>query len=123
MIEPIILFKVKTLPLPADIGFSPVYFPNSKGRDFILNQLYNKIQNKTWTVAGIKVNPRYSPRVGEEPPYLIFRQEDEGSSRYYPRELPCNLFLLVREGETPIWWPDICCDVVEVPKGKTEMEK
>ena len=110
MIEPIIPFKVKTLPLPDNIGFNSSHFPYGAAKDSILNDLYNKTQNKIWTVAGIKSNPRYSPRIGEEPVYLIVQKSG------VPRELPCNLLLLVREGETPIWWPHICCEVIETLK-------
>ena len=28
--------------------------------------------------------------------------------------VPCTLFLLIREGEVPAWWPAGCCEAVGV---------
>jgi len=99
MIETIIPFKVNLLPLPDNVTFRSGY-GNVNQR-----ALEDKLFGKVWLVVGIRTNTRI------EPYFTCYTHP-------FIDPLSCNLFLLIREGETPAWWPEIYCEVVETPKEK-----
>ena len=108
-------FRITPLPLPDNITYRSGYYS-----EWVSNQraVEDRLFNRIWTVTAIKTNPRGGILMGSEglvsePYFTIYRHSDHNP-------FPCNLFLLVREDETPIWWPDIYCEVVEVPKPKNE---
>ena len=102
-------FRITPLPLPDNITYRSGYVS-----EWLLNQraIEDRIFNKIWTVTAIRTNPKgvtISGGLISEPYFSVYKY-----SEYNP--FPCNLFLLVREGEVPVWWPDIYCEVVEIPK-------
>jgi len=112
-------FKVKPWILPRD-----VYMVEDRGNLLEYNDPEIPQFKKVWLVAAIVPNPRY--RLYKETWSVVERcfvkriYENKGVS--YLESIPCNLFLLVREGELPIWWPDKYCEVIEIPQEVQDVE-
>lgn len=69
------------------------------------DQLREKVINKVWTVVAHDL----ATNVGQ-----LYYVLPEGSASY--NEYKGTLYLLVIEGETPVWYPEEFCTVLEVPR-------
>jgi len=102
--ENLIPFEVEPLPLPEGVEFYRVY-GEEEGKS-----IETRILGKVYTVVSIKPSPLCQVRFGTggalvEP---CFISHDE----YGRQHLACDLFLLIRDGEVPVWWPDIYCKAI-----------
>ena len=113
LIEMMVPFKVKALCLPKEVRLatSPPY-PNAE--EHWKDEIMTRLNGKTWLVSAIRTNPDYTWKWGQKLPqeecFVVGIQEGEHITHY--ETLPCMLFLLVRDRENPIWWPDRYCEVV-----------
>jgi len=101
----VVPFRVKTLPLSENISFVLGSIDNEmEDTEYMKRRAANKI----WTVVAIRPNSfRYHTHT---------RQVIEPSVRVRGNEPSVGyLYLLVRPGETPIWWPDRYCEVWRIP--------
>ena len=109
LIEMMVPFKVKALSLPEEITIATIRHESGNWHA----KMENKLKEKVWTVVAIRTNPTFC--IGRdwnpiEEGFVVRVIENYGSSSY--NTFPCVLFLLVRDGENPIWWPDKYCEVV-----------
>ena len=107
MVEPLISFKVKRLPLPKNVSYEGlISFPPIK-------------ENEEWYVVGCRPNPL--PRWGSGSPGYVepfFREEPWDWTTDRPisgetRQLSSLLFLLIEKGKVPIWWPSEFVEVLD----------
>ena len=103
-------FKVRILPLLEEVTI----VTSSCYRSTYKTELENKLLDKVWTVVAIRSNPIFSRTMASPNPIqecFVFKVRENINVSHY-ENLPCMLFLLVRDGENPVWWPDKYCEVV-----------
>jgi len=80
-------FKVKPLPIPDGL----TYFSEE-----MQLRVETKLLGRTWTVVAIKPNEGILRDYNNNPVTNIW----------------CELYLLITEGESPVWYPDFLCRAV-----------
>lgn len=101
--ENLIPFKVEPLPLPEGVEFYRVYRKDES------KEIEARILGKIYIVVAIKPNPLCQLKFGTGGALVEPYFDERVPPPYCSYHLPGDLFLLVRDGEVPVWWPSIYC--------------
>ncbi len=109
LIEMMVPFRVKALPLPEEVTIATTRYESESWRA----NMENKLKEKVWTVVAIRTNPTF--RLGGDwsltEEGFVTRVIKEYGHPY--ESFPCMLFLLIKDRENPVWWPDKYCEVID----------
>lgn len=118
----LIPFKVRCLPPPENCRVSSRYgFPQpyeeiwivvGVSNDVAVNEGISKFRIQYYRAG----KTRGLKKSNTQGPGGYLKEPDGTWTHTWIEDIPCQFYLLAQEGKMTIWWPDVLCEVVGVPK-------